>query len=50
MDGLHLRDRSLNAPMLGEIGKHLDVTRHDLSPRFPRGIFWLTSQVALRVV
>jgi hypothetical protein len=32
MDGLHLRDRSLNAPLLGEIGKHLDAERHMPTP------------------
>jgi hypothetical protein len=32
MDGLHLRDRSLNAPMLGEVSKHLHPENHMPTP------------------
>lgn len=47
MDGLHLRDRSLNAPMLGEIGKHLDTENHMPTPALARLIHLLIPDAIL---
>jgi len=32
VDSLHLRERSFNAPLLSEIGKHLYTERHMPTP------------------
>jgi len=47
MDCLHLRERSFNAPMLSEIGKHLDAEHHMPTPALARLIPLLVPEVIL---